>query len=85
MIEHTSETLLTLYNESNIKAHLNLDLRERVGIKDKIGIECLEIVPVNDSGDDDDDESSVMVTINPNDDDDKDPDTRNNNSIPLYY
>lgn len=68
LIEHTAETIMTLYNESNIKAHLNLDLRERVGVKEKMGIECLEIFPM---GDDGDDESSVMMTIHPGDDDER--------------
>lgn len=66
LLEHTGESILTIYNESNIKAHLNVDLRERVGVKEKMGVECLEFYPISESGDD---ESSVMVSIVRDDDD----------------
>lgn len=66
LYDNTASLPLTISNESDITAHLLLDLRSRVGIVERPpGIECLEVVPATDLPDD---ESSIMQSMYKDDD-----------------
>lgn len=62
LYDNTKELVMTVVNESNIRAQLTVDLRPKMGMLP--GVECLEIVPISTGGDA---ESSIMQSIRGND------------------
>ena len=65
LYDNTAKLLMTIVNESSIRAQLVLDLRPRVGMLVRPpGIECLEVVPAQEVGDD---QSSIMQSVNKDD------------------